>query len=259
MSKCDKDVIANKKLHMSLHSMVQNYLQGDVSTQPEVQRNIDLELIKKNIKDDELDFAHHPPFSIQEKEVYVEVSNLPGEDILKKKKKKEKKEFEFNVPSRDKSYMIFKRHLGRRLLIKNDTRHSSFCTNSELCMSTFFILLTIYNQCFIGKPHYIKKREIYYIDTNQFKSEYGAYGVIDDVCCMLSRTRSSVRVISDSTCKVIGPFTFVCDDTPHDCSFSAEEIVSCHRIVRTSFNSCDASFILLVEMNMVFHSPCEIS
>ncbi|CAL8991468.1 unnamed protein product, partial [Prunus brigantina] len=53
MSKRDKDVPGNKNLCMSLHFMVQYYLQEDVSTQPEVQHNIDIELIKKNIKDDE--------------------------------------------------------------------------------------------------------------------------------------------------------------------------------------------------------------
>ncbi|KAI5349546.1 hypothetical protein L3X38_002434 [Prunus dulcis] len=143
MSKRDKDVPANKKLHMPIHSVVQDYLQGDISTQPEVQRNINLELIKKNIKDDESDFAHRPPFSIQEKE-----------------------------------------------------------------------------------------------------SEYDAYRVIDDVCCMLSRTRSSLRVIYDSTCKVIGSFTFACYDTPHDGSSSPEEIPSCHRIICTSFSNWEASFIL---------------
>ncbi|KAL6293194.1 hypothetical protein ACE6H2_001336 [Prunus campanulata] len=109
MSKRDKDVPDNKKLCLSLHTIVQDYLQGDVSTQPEVQPNIDLEFIKKNIKG-----------------------------------------------------------------------------------------------------------------------------------------------------KVIGPFTFVCDDTPHDCSSRAEEIASYHHIVRTSFNSCDASFILLVEKNMVFHGLANV-
>ncbi|BBG93200.1 hypothetical protein Prudu_001134 [Prunus dulcis] len=41
---------------------------------------------------------------------------------------------------------------------------------------------------------------------------------------------------------------------PHDCSSSAEEIPSYHHIVRTSFNNCEALFILLVEKNMAkFH------
>ncbi|BBG93201.1 Spo11/DNA topoisomerase VI, subunit A protein [Prunus dulcis] len=113
-----------------------------------------------------------------------------------------------------------------------------------------FVLLTIYKQCFIGKSQYIKKREIYYTDTNQFKSEYDAYGVIDYVLCVLIHIRLSLRVI--------GQFTFVCDDTPHDCSSSAEEIASCYRIVCTSFNSCDASFILLVEKNTVFHGLAQV-
>ncbi|KAI5349547.1 hypothetical protein L3X38_002435 [Prunus dulcis] len=217
MSKRDKDVPANKKLCLSLHSIVQDYLQGDVSTQPELQPNIDLEFIEKNIKDNESDFA---PLS--------------------------------------KSYTVFKHRLGRRLLPKHNTKRSSSGTNSELCMYILFVLLTIYKQCFIGKSQYIKKREIYYTDTNQFKSEYDAYGVIDYVLCVLIRIRLSLRVISDSIGKVIGQFTFVCDDTPHDCSSSAEEIASCHRIVCTSFNSCDASFILLVEKNTVFHGLAQV-
>ncbi|KAL6293193.1 hypothetical protein ACE6H2_001335 [Prunus campanulata] len=150
MLKRYKDVNTNKKLRMSLHSMVQDYLQRNESTQLEMQRNIDLELIKKNINNDGSDFAPLPPLSIQETEVYVEVSNIPGED-----------------------------------------------------------------------------------------SEYNAYRVIDGVSYLLSCTSPSL--------KVIGPFAFVCDDTPHDCSSSVEEISSCHRIVRTSFNNWKASFILLVE------------
>lgn len=81
MLKHYKDVHANKKLRMSLHSIIQDYLQRDESTQLEMQRNINLELIKKNINDDGLDFALLPPLSIQETEVYVEVSNIPGEDV----------------------------------------------------------------------------------------------------------------------------------------------------------------------------------
>ncbi|CAL8991470.1 unnamed protein product [Prunus brigantina] len=123
MSKRGKDIPSNKKLRLSLHSIVQDYLQGGISTQPELQPNIDLEFIEKNIKDDESDFA---PFAL----------------------------------FRSKSYTVFN-HLGRRLLTKHNIRHSSSGTNSELCMFILFVLLTICNQCFIGKSQYIKKREIY--------------------------------------------------------------------------------------------------
>lgn len=81
MLKRFKDVHANKKLHMSLHSIVQDYLERDESTQLEMQCNIDLVLIKKNINDDGLDFALLPALSIQETEVYVEVSNILGENV----------------------------------------------------------------------------------------------------------------------------------------------------------------------------------
>ncbi|KAI5349544.1 hypothetical protein L3X38_002432 [Prunus dulcis] len=81
MLKRFKDVHANKKLCMSLHSIVQDYLQRDESTQLEMQLNIDLELIKKNINDDGLDFALLLALSIQETEVYVEVSNILGENV----------------------------------------------------------------------------------------------------------------------------------------------------------------------------------
>lgn len=81
MLKRYKDVHANKNLRMSLHSMVQDYLQRNESTQREMQRNIDLEHIKKNINNDGSDIAPLPPLSIQETEVYVEVSNIPREDV----------------------------------------------------------------------------------------------------------------------------------------------------------------------------------
>ncbi|XP_008235788.1 PREDICTED: DNA topoisomerase 6 subunit A3-like [Prunus mume] len=66
-------------------------------------------------------------------------------------------------------------------------------------------------------------------------------------------TSLSLRVVSDTTGTVIGPFTFVCGDTPHECSSSAEKIPSCEFMADTRFNNCKASFILLVEKNTVLH------
>ncbi|CAL9023490.1 unnamed protein product [Prunus brigantina] len=121
-------------------------------------------------------------------------------------------------------------------------------------MSTFYVLSKIYTQCFSNKSEYVKKHEIYYSDIVQFNCDPKvAYGIIDDICCMLRCTSLSLRVVSDTTGTVIGPFTFVCGDTPHECSSSAEKIPSCEFIADTRFNNCKASFILLAEKNTVFH------
>ncbi|CAL9023494.1 unnamed protein product [Prunus brigantina] len=258
-----KGVSTNKKLRLAVESLLRINHPIDKSTQLEVQREIDFELIKRNIEEHKWNFDPHPSLSIQEKEEFVEVSDLPGEDVQRDLKKliddtaqswNEKEDFGFTVPSRDSSYTLYVHHLLRRVLTKHDKRRPFSGRSPELSMSTLYVLLRIYDQCFSNKAKYVKKRWIYYSDTVRFNCDPDvAYGIIDDICCMLRCTSLSLRVISDTTGTVIGPFTFVCGDTPHECSSSAEKIPSCELIADTRFNNCKASFILLVEKNTVFH------
>ncbi|KAL6271405.1 hypothetical protein ACE6H2_028316 [Prunus campanulata] len=261
--KINKGVSVSKKLRLAIESALQINHPRDEATQLEVQRKIDFELIKKNIEEHRWNFDPLPSLSIQEKEEFVEVSDLPREDVQRYLEKliddttqswNEKEDFGFTVPSRDSRYTLYAHHLLRRVLTKHDIRRSLFGRSSELSVSTFYVLLRIYTRCFSNKAEYIKKRGIYYSDIERFNCDPNvAYGIIDDICCMLRCTSLSLRVISDTTGTVIGPFTFVCGDTLHKCSSSAKKIPSCELIADTRFNNCKASFILLVEKNTIFH------
>ncbi|BFG42934.1 hypothetical protein CerSpe_292090 [Prunus speciosa] len=261
--KINKGVSISKKLRLAIESALQINHPRDKATQLEVQRKIDFELIKKNIEEHRWNFDPLPSLSIQEKEEFVEVSDLPGEDVQRDLEKliddtfqswNEKEDFGFTVPSRDSSYTRYVHHLLRMVLTKHDIRRSLSSRSPKLCLYTLLVISSIHTRCFDNKVMYVKKRGIYYDNVVRFNcNRKVVYGIIDDICCMLRCTSLSLRVVSDTTGTIIGPFTFVCGDTPHKCSSSAEKIPSCELIADTRFNNCKASFILLVEKNTVFH------
>lgn len=156
---------------------------------------------------------------------------------------RENGDFGFTAPSRDSRYTLYVHNLLRRVLTKHDITRSLSGRSPDSCYSTFHVLMTIYYRCFGNEAQYVNKRGIYYSNVKLFKSKPEvAYGIIDDVCYMLRCTSLSLRVISDTTGTVIGPFTFVCGDTPHKCSSSAKKIPSCQLIPDTRFNNCKVSF-----------------
>ncbi|KAI5315749.1 hypothetical protein L3X38_044925 [Prunus dulcis] len=239
----NKGVSVSKKLRLAIESALQINHPRDESTQLEVQRKIDFELIKKNIEEHRWNFDPLPSLSIQEKEEIVEVSDLPGEDVQRDLEKlindttqswNEKEDFGFTVPSRDSSYTHYVHHVLRTVLTKHDIKRSLSGRSPKLCLYTLCVISSIHNRCFDKKVMYVKKRGIYYDNVVLFNcNRKVVYGIIDDICCMLRCTSLSLRVVSDTTGTIIGPFTFVCGDTPHKCSSSAEKIPSCELIADT--------------------------
>lgn len=227
-----------------------------LTDQPEVSRTLNelglLDSCREVVEKD----AHGVLDEIESAIFQVAVSILNGEG------------FSYSVPSRAKGNQLYVPELDR-IVLKDSASQRPFA-NTATCrrsVITTRILQLVHELCV--KQIHVTKRDLFYTDVKLFEEQNNSDGVLDDVACMLSCTRSSLHVVASEKGVVVGRLTFQEDGDVINCAkmgVGGKAIPP--NVDKVSNMQSDAMFVLLVEKDAAFmrlaedrfynHYPCII-
>lgn len=161
------------------------------------------------------------------------------------------------VPSRADENQDYNLILNRNVLLKEDPSTQKQTKNERKFELLDHLLTVIYELCLKEKTMEI--RTIYYRDPNLYRSREKVSAAIDDLCCVIGCTRSSLHVYASEKGVVFGNISFSVGRQRYRCTtggIKGTPIPSKTNLIHSMKNK-DALFILVVEKETVFERLVE--
>ncbi|XP_063065112.1 meiotic recombination protein SPO11 [Engraulis encrasicolus] len=113
------------------------------------------------------------------------------------------------------------------------------------------VLSTIYK--LVQSNSYATKRDIYYNDTQLFRSQKTVDAIVDDISCMLRVPRRNLHVLATSKGFISGDLCYLEEDgTRIDCSSSSTAVPVSSNVCGIRNILSSAKFVLIVEKDATF-------
>lgn len=195
---------------------------------------------------------------VKKNDKILQVVDMNSEDVLSKIGKLKafaRSNYTFPVPSRADVNQYFSSSLDRNVLRKTDEQKNQ--KNERKFQFLDGLLDVIYELCIKEKTMEI--RTIYYLNPQLYKSREKVGAAIDDLCCVIGCTRSSLHVYASEKGVVFGNISFSVGRQRYKCTtggIKGTPIPSKTNLIHSMKNN-GALFILVVEKETVFERLVE--
>ncbi|XP_055044276.2 meiotic recombination protein SPO11 isoform X2 [Misgurnus anguillicaudatus] len=126
------------------------------------------------------------------------------------------------------------------------------CPSSATRFSLILKLLSVIYKL-VQSDSYATKRDIYYNDTQLFRSQKTVDSIVDDISCMLEAPRRSLNVLATSKGLISGDLCYLEEDgTMVDCRSSTTAVSVSSNVSGIGHIVSSAKFILIVEKDATF-------
>ncbi|KAG5281884.1 hypothetical protein AALO_G00049870 [Alosa alosa] len=128
----------------------------------------------------------------------------------------------------------------------------SDCASS---VNRFALILKVLSAIYklVQSNSYATKRDIYYNDTQLFRSQKTVDAIVDDISCMLKVPRRNLHVLSTSKGFISGDLCYLEEDgTKVDCCSSSTAIPVSSNVCGIRNIASSAKFVLIVEKDATF-------
>ncbi|XP_031421377.1 meiotic recombination protein SPO11 [Clupea harengus] len=141
------------------------------------------------------------------------------------------------------------------LQLNSDVSVSTLRSDCASSVSRFALTLKVLSTIYklVQSNSYATKRDIYYNDTQLFRSQRTLNAIVDDISCMLRVPRRNLHVLATSKGFVSGDLSYLEEDgTKVDCSSTSTAVPVSSNVCGIKNIVSSAKFVLIVEKDATF-------
>ncbi|KAL2103642.1 hypothetical protein ACEWY4_000510 [Coilia grayii] len=141
------------------------------------------------------------------------------------------------------------------LHMSSDVSVSTLRSDCASSVSRFALILKVLSTIYklVQSNSYATKRDIYYNDTQLFRSQKTVDAIVDDISCMLRVPRRNLHVLATSKGFISGDLCYLEEDgTRIDCSSSSTAVPVSSNVCGIKNILSSAKFVLIIEKDATF-------